>query len=341
MFRILSLDGGGIRGAFGAAFLCRLERQIGCAIADYFDLITGTSTGGIIALALCLGESAERIRNLYRDDGPAIFAPRGSKDLSISQRLCAKGAAWKFRGLDEETMYRSKYSSVALREVLTAVFGTRTLEDARTSRALIPAVNLTTGRTIVFKTPHHPKFIRDRYITAVDVALATSAAPTFFPQARIGTGTAYADGGLWANNPAMLAYAEAIKIHGIAKRDELDPAFSLDEIHMISIGTGEPEYYAKPEHGDDGLLWWADKLFEVASGAASQGVDFQLRYVLGPQRYQRIDFKMPSTPWRLDEVAAIPELLQYGEQTAIDKYASIKEHFLTTKKAPYHPFPPD
>ncbi len=340
MFRILSLDGGGIRGAFAAAFLCRLERQIGCPITDYFDLIAGTSTGGIIALALCLGESAEKIRNLYRDAGPTIFAPR-SLDLTMWQRLCAKGARWKFRSFDEGMLYRSKYTSDALREIVTAMFGARTLEDARASRAMIPAVDLTTGRTIVFKTPHHPKFIRDRYFTAVDVALATSAAPTFFPQARIGTGTAYADGGLWANNPSMLAYAEAVKIHGTARRDDLDPAFSLDKIHMISIGTGEPEYYAKPAYGDDGLLWWADKLFEVASGAASQGVDFQVQYVLGPQRYQRIDFKMPSTPWRLDEVTAIPELLHYGEQTAIDKYPSIKARFLTTKKVPYHPFPPD
>jgi hypothetical protein len=341
MFRILSLDGGGIRGAFAAAFLYKLERQIGCPISDYFDIIAGTSTGGIIALALCLGEPAEKICKLYRDRSPAIFTPRTSNDLSRLQRLCAKAAKWRFQSLDEAALYRSKYTSDALRELLTAVFGTRTLEDARASRALIPAVNLTTGRTIVFKTPHQPKFVRDRYITAVDVALATSAAPTFFPQARIGAGSAYADGGLWANNPAMLAYAEAVKIHGIAKRDELDPTFGLDEIHMISIGTGEPEYYAKPAPGDDGLRWWGDKLFEVASGAASQGVDFQVQYVLGPERYQRIDFKMPSTPWRLDDVTAVPELLQFGEQAAIDKYPSIKDHFLTTKKAPYHPFPPD
>jgi patatin-like phospholipase/acyl hydrolase len=341
MFRILSLDGGGIRGAFAAAFLYRLELQIGCPISDYFDLIAGTSTGGIIALALCLGEPAEKICKLYRDCGPAIFTPRKSVDLSRFQRLCAKAAKWRFRSLDEAALYRSKYTSDALRELLTAVFGTRTLEDAKASRALIPAVNLTTGRTIVFKTPHQPKFIRDRYITAVDVALAASAAPTFFPQACIGPGSAYADGGLWANNPAMLAYAEAVKIHGIAKRDELDPTFGIDEIHMVSIGTGEPEYYARPAPGDDGLLWWADKLFEVASGAESQGVDFQAQYVLGPERYQRIDFKMPSNPWRLDDVTAVPELLHYGEQAAIDAYPSIKDQFLAKKKQQYHPFPPD
>jgi hypothetical protein len=86
----------------------------------------------------------------------------------------------------------------------------------------------------------------------------------------------------------------------------MDP---LDEIHMISVGTGEPEYYAKPAPGDDGLLWWGDKLFEVASGATSQGVDFQWQYVLGPERYRRIDFKTPSIPWRLDEVHAVPELI--------------------------------
>ena len=129
MFRILSLDGGGIRGAFAAAFLHRLERQIGCPISDYFDLIAGTSTGGIIALALCLGEPAEKICNLYRDAGSAIFARRGSGDLSTWRRMCARAAKWKFRSLDKATGCRSKYTTDTLREILAAVFGTRTLED--------------------------------------------------------------------------------------------------------------------------------------------------------------------------------------------------------------------
>jgi hypothetical protein len=339
MFRILSLDGGGIRGAYAAACLARLEQEIGRPISDYFDLIAGTSTGGIIALALALGERAERIRTLYSKSGPRIFTPREPAALGLLERVCLSAVKRKFRPFDDRMLHRSKYSSEMLRDVLTEVFGDRTLEAATSSRLVIPAVDLIYGRTITFKTPHQPNFIRDRHLKAVDVALATGAAPAYFPPASIKDGSAFADGGLWANNPALVAWVEAMKIRDVCKRPDIDPTFTSDNIFMVSIGTGEPTYYAKPDPQEDGLLWWGPRLFDVAGGAQSQGAHFQALYLMGEQRYIRIDFKMPSDPWPLDEVAVLPQLIHYGEQAAVDFYPRIRERFFFKPKKPYHPFP--
>jgi len=339
MFRILSLDGGGIRGAYTAACLARLEHEIGRPITDYFDLIAGTSTGGIIALALALGEPAERIQRFFSERGPQIFTPREPVGLRLLQRMCLTAVKRKFPSLDERMLHRSKYSSDALRDALTEVFGDRTLEAATASRVVIPAVDLICGRTITFKTPHQPNFIRDRHLKAVDVALATGAAPAYFPQASIKDGSAFADGGLWANNPSVVAWVEAMKIRHVCKRPGIDPVFPSDGIFMVSIGTGEPRYYAKPGPQDDGLLWWGPRLFDVAGGAQSQGAHFQALYLMGEQRYVRINFQMPSEPWPLDEVGVLPQLLHYGEQAAVDLYPRLREHFFSTSKPPYQPFP--
>jgi uncharacterized protein len=339
MFRILSLDGGGIRGAFAAAFLARLEEELAHPITDYFDLITGTSTGGIIALALGLREPASRIKQLYEERGPAIFTRRPPTPLPLWQHACLALGRLKFPGLEGDGLHRSRYDAKALRDGLVDVYGVRTMEDATACRLVIPAVDLIYGRTVTFKTPHQPDFIRDRRIPAVDVGLATAAAPTFFPHARIGPGSAYSDGGLWANNPAIVGYVEALKIREVCQRPDEDPEFALEDVHMLSIGTGEPQYFAKPEPTDDGLLWWGPRLFDVASGAQSQGAHFQAQYLMGKDRYTRVDFKMPTQPWRLDEVSALPQLLHYGVQAAIDHYPRLRHTLFETEKPPYHPFP--
>jgi hypothetical protein len=337
-FRILSLDGGGIRGAFAAAFLARIEQETGSSITDYFDLIAGTSTGGIIALALGLGEPAARIRDLYEKRGTQIFARRSDVHVPRWQRACLALAKRKFPTLDLRVLQRSKYPDQPLREALTEVFGARTLESATASRLVIPAVDLICGRTVTFKTPHQPNFIRDRHFSAVDVGLATAAAPTFFPHASIGSGSAYSDGGLWANNPSIVAYIEAMKIREVCRRPGLDWEFATDDVQMLSIGTGEPQYYAQPGPADDGLLWWGSQLVDVVGGAQSHGAHFQAQYLMGNERYLRVDFKMPTTPWQLDDVGALPELLHFGVQAAVDYYPKLKSRMFAAKKMAYHPF---
>src|SRR5580693_748308 len=125
MFRILSLDGGGIRGAFAAACLARLEQELHSPITDYFDLVTGTSTGGIIALALGLGEPAARIKQFYEERGPRIFTRRPPFPIPKWQRACIRFAKRKVPDLDEDSLYRSKYDTKILRGALTEVYANK------------------------------------------------------------------------------------------------------------------------------------------------------------------------------------------------------------------------
>lgn len=210
-FRILSLDGGGIRGAFGAGFLACLEERLQCRVSEFFDLIAGTSTGAIIAAAVAMGEPASRIKQFYRERGSVIFrrpwerpAPSLWEGLKRSVRRapiwCANRRLRRF-GIDYDWLLHPKYDGDELRRSLVEVFGEHTLEAVRRSRLVIPSVDLTRGHTVVFKTPHMPGLVRDRRYRIVDVLLATTAAPTYLPHATIGNGSAYVDGGIWANNP--------------------------------------------------------------------------------------------------------------------------------------------
>jgi hypothetical protein len=136
----------------------------------------------------------------------------------------------------------------------------------------------------------------------------------------------------------VVAYVEAAKISQVCKRPDIDPEFETTDIRMVSIGTGRPQYYANPSQTDDGLIWWGPKLFDVAGGAQSQGAHEQARYLMGDDRYLRIDFDMPTEPWPLDSIDVLPQLLHYGEQAAVDHYARLKTGFFASRKAPYQPF---
>jgi hypothetical protein len=163
-FRILSIDGGGIKGVFPAAFLAALERTAGFRVLDHVDLITGTSTGGIVALGLGMGFTAEQMLSFYREHGPRIFP---------SNRWL-----WRWRRLT--SIVRRRYDQGALRAALEETFGDRKFGDART-KLIIPAISATTGDVYIYKTPHYPRYVTDLHERAVDVALATAAAPTYFP----------------------------------------------------------------------------------------------------------------------------------------------------------------
>src|SRR5215471_11025270 len=163
MFRILSLDGGGIKGAFSASVLATLEEDTGQGIAEHFDLITGTSTGGIIALGLGLGMSARDILKFYAESGATIFP-----STSLVQRT--RGAV--------RQLFKPKHSHTALRAALHGVFGERKFGESK-SRLVIPTYDAIAGRIFLLKTAHHERFKYDINTPAVDVALATSAAPTY------------------------------------------------------------------------------------------------------------------------------------------------------------------
>lgn len=204
MRKVLSIDGGGIKGVFPTSYLATVEDSLGAPVAEYFDLIVGTSTGGIIALGFGLGMPAQEICDLYEKMGPEVFAPRG-RFGRLSGALLAK------------------YSPEPLRGVLTDAFGERRLGEART-RLVIPSVNFETGEIHLYKTAHHPKLERDFKEKVVDVAMATAAAPTYLPAHDHWSGLPLIDGGICANNPVGVAAVEATAMLG----------WSRDEVHVLS-----------------------------------------------------------------------------------------------------------
>lgn len=339
-FKILSLDGGGIRGAFVAAFLADIEERLGCQIADHFDLIAGTSTGAIIAAALAMHEPAARIEQFYRERGARIFTRReplpvegwweGRKAKGLEEFL-------KPNGLDYDQLRQSKYEATELKKALDEVFGDKKLGEAK-ARVVIPAVDLTRGQTIVFKTPHLPNIFRDRHYRVVDVLLATTAAPIYFPHAVIEKGSAYVDGGMWANNPSMIAIVEAIRIAQLANR-EVDLPIDQESIALLSVGTGRATYFASPPVDGAGVIWWAPHLFNISSVAQSQGINFQAKYMLG-DRAMRIDYDLPDGTWSLDGVDTLAEMIQIGRGRGVEQLANLRPLFFEERaQHPYHPFP--
>ncbi|EOI2496107.1 CBASS cGAMP-activated phospholipase [Enterobacter bugandensis] len=236
--RILSLNGGGARGMFTISVLSEIERILASKhpnqdikIGDYFDLITGTSIGGILALGLATGKSARELERVFFDRANDIFPKRWSL-TNLLRSLCAP-------------IYRSH----PLRETIQEMIGAETTFNDLTRRVMIPAVNLSTGKPQFFKTPHNPDFTRDGPLKLIDAALTTSAAPTYFSPHYCEDLRAYfADGGLVANNPSYIGLLEVFR--------DMNSDFSVThkDIHILNIGTVGEEYSLSPK-----LLsktWW-------------------------------------------------------------------------------------
>lgn len=265
-FQILSLSGGGYRGLFTARILADLEERIGTHIATRFDLIAGTSIGGILALALALEVPAKRMVTLFEERGEDIFKKR-----------------WSFL-----SYLRSPYTQASLAELLEsdALFGQRTL-GACAHRVIVPAINHTNGRPVLFKTPHHPSFGTDHKHRLVDVALATSAAPGFFPRHTFNN-CQYVDGGLFANAPGLLALHEAEHFLGQQRRN----------IHVVAIGTMSAKFTVDPRRNrNGGALDWGGwkpanmpkRLFGVSISAQETLVHNLLGHTIASGQYHHLD----------------------------------------------------
>ena len=241
-FKILAIDGGGIRGLYSASILNCFEKQYG-SIIDYFDLIAGTSTGGLLALALGAGKNTGTIVDFYKNDGPKIFPSRNTF-IRLSRSL-------------RHIFFSSKYSDVFLKQSLQKIFSDKIIDDAKCCLC-IPAVNLSTYEGIVFKTSHHQSLNRDRNIKMIDIALATSAAPTYFPVAQVpGVSSKLVDGGLWANNPSLLAVIEALTYIMKDKKE-------FDSISILSIGNlSNDDGWPAKKRRKASVLSWRDKLITL------------------------------------------------------------------------------
>jgi len=217
-FKVLSLDGGGIRGLYTACVLREIEAANG-SVAEHFDLLCGTSTGGLIALALASGKTAAEIADFYEEWGPRIF-PTGRV-----------GRLWRST---IRLIWKGKYADKTLRGAVNAILRTTLICEAN-SYLLIPAINITTAKPWVFKTDHDVSLTRDSNLLMADAAMFTSAAPFYFPVATSDAipGGEYIDGGLWANDPSLMGLTEALRFFAGAGKP-------FDSVAILSIPPMSP-----------------------------------------------------------------------------------------------------
>ncbi|GIX36381.1 MAG: hypothetical protein similar to Patatin [Lysobacteraceae bacterium] len=271
-FRILSLAGGGFLGLYTAKVLAELEALDGTPLGRRFDLLAGTSVGGILALALAFEIPMAEVVRLFLDRGREIFSARGMPGTRVGRLL----------DLSRQVM-GPKYSGRALFKALAQQLGERTLGEAL-HPVVIPAVDVSRSRTKVFKTPHAPASRGDEAVRAMDVAMATSAAPAYFPSVRIGEHL-YADGGLFAVAPDQVALHEAEHFMGIRPR----------QVRMLSLGTATRDYRPEtPVEADDGAVGWLDggRLLLTLVSVQQQHVEAMMEDRLG-RRYLRLDASWP------------------------------------------------
>jgi patatin-like phospholipase/acyl hydrolase len=261
--KVLSIDGGGIRGIIPAIILADLRARLGMDLYNMFDLISGTSTGGIIALGIatrCNGDkpySPDELCDLHVQRGPAIF--RKSLLTFVKQLI------------------GPKYSPVSLEEALREFFRETPLSSALTP-LLISSYDLQSQLPFFFKS--HRIAARPEYDWELTtIARATSAAPTFFPPlhvARRGEECTLVDGGLFVNNPAMAAYAEACRLYPKATH-----------FVVVSAGTGNRQdhiTYASAKTW--GLLGWAKQIVPVIMDSVSEAVDYEIGLIPGCTYYR-------------------------------------------------------
>lgn len=323
--RILSIDGGGIKGVLPAAFLATVEETTGKRIIDHFDLIVGTSTGGIIALALGLDLTAQEVLDFYETKGPKIFSQReqqGSIGGWIVDRLYAKA-------LTARRLLFSKYDPAALRIALEEAFGQRILSESRT-RLVVPAFDRQRREVHVFKTSHHPKFVLDFKERAVAVALATAAAPTYLPSHFLGNGISLLDGGIWANNPVGIAAVEAV---GVLR-------WPQDQIRILSIGCSEEAITIPSRAGILGLGFkMADILLLGQSRAAIGTAKLLTGHTDENKRLYRYQHIARAGEFALDATNRISALKGIGAGLAREAMSQVDSTFLGTpceKFIPYH-----
>jgi predicted acylesterase/phospholipase RssA len=265
-FHILALSGGGYRGLYTATVLRALEESLGRPLAKHFDLICGTSAGGLLALGLAAEIPATELESMFAKDGTRIFGTR-----SLVRRVIGKWIV-------------AKHSAHGLKSVLIERLGSTTIGDLK-HRVLVPTVNYSTGKGQFFKTPHMPAFETDYRRTLVDVGLATAAAPTYFPLHRIEGEGVFADGGLIGNSPGFFGLHEATKVLCVGVQTP---------VRVLAVGTMTLGATLRGSAGlDRGIFRWGSKVFDLVTSAQESAVDSMLKHVLGDCYYRIDDLATP------------------------------------------------
>ncbi len=295
---ILALSGGGFKGLYTAKVLERLEEELKVPIAQKFDLIAGTSIGGIIALALAYEIPCSQIVDFFNKNGKKIFKKRFN--------------LWIV----------SKYKNQNLKNALSEIFKDAKIGDLK-HRVIIPTINYSSGKVQLFKTRHHPDFITDYKRSLVDVAMSTAAAPVYFPVYRTDYGD-FVDGGLVANHPGFFAILESKQFLNEEVAD----------ISMLHIGTLSQRFTSDGDT-DLGLLKWGTKLVNLLFSCQEQSVDQIVQFLLKDKYYSidEIITEQQSKKIALDKTdhTAIKILIQHAEEKVkefmgTEKFRALKEY---------------
>lgn len=271
-FRVLCIDGGGMRGLYTATLLSTLAYRFDSRfskespdIGKVFNLVCGTSTGAILACGLAAGIPISKIQSLYIDKGATIFV-----DPMPSEQRRVKLFGWACKYITKPSANASK-----LKDALIETFGSMTIKELYEKRGIslcIPSINASNYKAWVFKTPHILGKHRDDNYTLVDVCMASSAAPIILPVAQLSNPDNkdlldnFVDGGLWANNPSLIGLIEALGI--------ID--FSQYKLDVLSVGTcdrpsGDPYSIKNPKWG----LWrWRGGMNIVEMSLSSQSFGY-------------------------------------------------------------------
>lgn len=327
-FKILSIDGGGIRGIIPAMILAKIEQHTGKQIFELFDLIAGTSTGGILALGLTKPNpeqpeeakyTANDLLDLYKNEGKHIFCQSGilkSVDHLADQMLKPIGYQLRLRPDAFEDLFRPKYSSEAREQILTNFLGGTPVKKAL-KEVLIPSYDTELRMPIFFTSRNEKENLDGNFrkictgFTMKQAAMATSAAPTYFPPYKVDTVHhtdcgyySLVDGGVFANNPTSLAIMEVIIDSKKAGR-KLD----LDDILVVSLGTGSlTRKYLYDEAKNWGEIQWALPTLDIILDGQSESVDCQLAQLLPkahniPKQYYRFQAQLNHANDAIDDAS--------------------------------------
>lgn len=300
-YRILALDGGGIRGIITAVWLDRLEETLEGPVREHVDLIAGTSTGGILACALANGIPAAKIIQMYRYHGREIFPAPASRMWNRVTRVFTQGIS------------APKYDDIGLERVLRRQFGDTTFGDLpRKPTVLITSYNTLTREAVVFKNTS-----KDFANLALwEIAKASSSAPTYFPahKTRIrGADAPLIDGGVVANNPATCAIAE-----GIAEKTDIE----LKDFVVGAFGTGQTTRpISISEAREWGALEWAIPIIDVLMDGAGDAVDYINSHLISGDRYFRFQTRLDNAYDDMDNAS----------ETNINALVNVANHFLTNE----------
>ena len=307
-YRILSIDGGGIRGIVTTVMMQRLQATPGLeGFLDKVDLIAGTSTGGLLALGIARGLGLDKIRNLYVNDGPEIFDDSWLDDLLDLGKL---------RGAD--------YKIAPMRRVFKKVLGEETTLGQLRKRVLITAFDMDNEDADDLKRTWKPKLFHnfpgpgnDRDELAYKVGMYTAAAPTYFPSVD-----GYIDGGVYANNPAMCALAQT-------QDKRYRPTPSLDEVELLSLGTGSSLFFIRGRTLDWGYAQWIRPLISLMLDGISGIADYQCQQMLRKEYHRLAPVFPPDVSIPMDEVKKIPYMIQFAEELDLRKTVSwMRRHWM-------------